>query len=108
MAEDQRPSEAELSDEQLDMLAAVGETRDVAVGDVLFRAGEEGFAFIALIEVGQVITLTHDVDTTDLFTGMVSAPLVPPQPRRIIIMVGKLILQCDHLVAGLPIQPAQQ
>jgi thioredoxin reductase (NADPH) len=50
MTSDGAAAEAELSDDELAMLRQAGETRDVAVGDVLFRAGEEGFAFIALVD----------------------------------------------------------
>jgi len=50
VAEQSLPSEAELTDEQLEMLSRVGDVRDVSEGEVLYRAGEEGFAFIAIVD----------------------------------------------------------
>ncbi len=38
-----------LSDDQLDVLAAIGERRRISTGDVLFRAGEHGYAFFAVV-----------------------------------------------------------
>ena len=39
-----------LSAEQLAKLAGVGEERTAAVGDVLFRIGDERYPFIAILE----------------------------------------------------------
>jgi thioredoxin reductase (NADPH) len=44
------PSEAELTDEQLAMLTDVGDLHEVTTGEVLYRPGEEGFAFIAIVD----------------------------------------------------------
>ncbi|MDX6287105.1 MAG: thioredoxin reductase [Frankiales bacterium] len=69
MAELGLPSEAELTDEQFATLREVGELRTVSVGDVLYRAGDEGFPFIAILDaeveiVGgtleqEIVVVTH-------------------------------------------------
>src|SRR3954451_8921639 len=50
------PGSASLSAAQMETLAAVGEERSAAVGDVLFRVGDETYPFIA-IEEGEVAIL---------------------------------------------------
>jgi thioredoxin reductase (NADPH) len=51
-----RPASPSLSPSQLDTLAALGEERTAAVGDVLFRIGDASYPFIAIRE-GEVAIL---------------------------------------------------
>jgi thioredoxin reductase (NADPH) len=44
------PASRRLSDSQLATLAEIGEERTAAVGDVLFRIGDAGYPFIAILE----------------------------------------------------------
>ena len=44
------PASPALSPSQLSMLAGLGEERSAAVGDVLYRIGDRGYPFIAILE----------------------------------------------------------
>ncbi len=50
------PASAALSSSQLDQLAALGEVRSAAVGDILFRVGDATYPFIAILD-GEVTIL---------------------------------------------------
>jgi thioredoxin reductase (NADPH) len=50
------PASRRLSDSQLATLAAVGEERSAAVGDVLFRIGDASYPFIAILEGEAAVT----------------------------------------------------
>jgi thioredoxin reductase (NADPH) len=52
------PAFPTLSETQIEALAAFGTEREIAVGDVLFRAGAESYDFILILE-GSVAIL-HD------------------------------------------------
>ena len=53
------PAKPVLSPAQLETLAAHGEERTAAVGDVLFRVGDRRYPFIAILE-GEAAVLDAD------------------------------------------------
>jgi thioredoxin reductase (NADPH) len=57
------PARPLLSPEQLDTLAAIGDEREAAVGDVLFRVGDHRYPFIAIREGEAAI---HDADGREI------------------------------------------
>src|SRR6478672_11284673 len=52
----QPPASPLLSPSQLEALAAVGEERTAAVGDVLYKVGDRTYPFIAILEGEVMIT----------------------------------------------------
>src|SRR4051794_23018272 len=87
---DRVASEAELTDQQFDMLSAVGERRRVTEGEVLYRPGEVDFGFVAIVDAEVEIiggTLEHEIT------------LVKHGARRFLGEVGLLTDQSARLTA---------
>jgi thioredoxin reductase (NADPH) len=84
VAEERRPAEAELTDEQLGLLTEIGSRRHVQVGDALYRFGQEDYEFFAIVDAEvEIVGGTYDEEINLAVHG----------PRR---FLGELSLLTDE------------